>query len=350
MKKIKICVLHPSCRNVDDFIRYSKLFELKEKYDFVWDDDEVDVLIASEHIYTNRQFKEKLSYMYKRSKVKLFYGGEAVSPDFNVFDYAVGFDASFADNDRYTQILPPLDFFNKFLPVRSNDIRSLEQAQGCLDEKSKFCNFLYSNANAHPNRDLLFHLVSKYKRVDSLGRHLNNVGTKGTGYLGHALDCIGIKSSYKFSIASENAQYRGYTSEKIFTSLAAHTIPVYWGDPDVTKIVNPRSFINCFDYEKFDDVVEKIREIDRDDAIWCQMVAEPWQTNEQVEYCANRKLRYINFFDRIFSSDWDDIQRLPSGTFPNNYLRYFFNQKLPIYQRVRRSLGRFKNKLIARHG
>lgn len=47
-------------------------------------------------------------------------------------------------------------------------------------------------------RDKLFYNLSEYKRVDSLGKHLNNVNTKGTGYLGHHKDCVTLKEPYKF--------------------------------------------------------------------------------------------------------------------------------------------------------
>ena len=44
-----------------------------------------------------------------------------------------------------------------------------------------------------------------------------------------------MKKPYKFSIAFENAWYPGYTSEKIVTSMLAGTIPIYWGNPDISR-------------------------------------------------------------------------------------------------------------------
>ena len=346
MKEVKIYALHPSCKDVESFIRYTKLFELKDKYNFVWTDVNPKILVATEHIYTNPQYKKKFKELYSTSDVKVFFSGEACATDFNIFDYGVGFDETNHNNDRYIQILPPFDFFYKFLPQRENEIKEISQAKELLKDKSGFCNFLYSNPNAHPIRDFLFHAISKYKKVDSLGRHLNNVGNKATGYQGHAQDCIGIKNPYKFSIASENAKYVGYTSEKLFTSLAAHTVPIYWGDPNVTKIVNPKAIINYNNYETIEELIEAIKNIDNNDDIWTQMISEPWQTPEQIEYCEKRKRDYIIFFDNLFDKESETLIRVPKGTFPNNYYRYFFNEKLPFVLRLRKLLGKVKKNIF----
>lgn len=346
MKEVKIYALHPSCKDVESFIRYTKLFELKDKYNLVWTDRNPKILIATEHIYTNPEYKKRFKQLYSTSEIKVFFSGEACATDFNIFDYGIGFDETNPNNDRYVQILPPFDFFYKFLPKRENDIKNVSMAAEILEQKVGFCNFLYSNPNAHPNRDLLFHKLSTYKKVDSLGRHLNNVGNKATGYQGHAQDCIGIKNSYKFSIASENAKYLGYTSEKVFTSLAAHTVPIYWGDPHITKIINPKAIINTNEYNTFDEVIEAVKEIDNNNMLWAQMIAEPWQTAEQIKYCEKRKRDYIKFFEHLFSKESLELERAPKGTFPNNYYRYFFDEKLPAISRVRKTLGKIKKKLL----
>ena len=169
-----------------------------------------------------------------------------------------------------------------------------------------------------------------------MGKHLNNMGNKPTGYIGHCHDCIPLKSPYKFSIASENAIFNGYTSEKILTSLAANTVPVYWGNPRVVYDINPKAFVNCFDYDTFDDVIERVREIDNNDDLWCDIVSQPWQTCEQKKRSDKRMENYISFFDNIFFQDLDDAKRTPQGTHPQYYKNYFF--KANAYQRSKCSI------------
>ena len=53
-------------------------------------------------------------------------------------------------------------------------------------EKTEFCNFVFSNPNAHL-RNNLFSKLSQYKRVDSGGKAYNNIGY----FVGDKLDfCI----------------------------------------------------------------------------------------------------------------------------------------------------------------
>lgn len=332
MKTVRIYCLHPLCGNVDEMLNYMRL--TLPDFNFEWSPSSPDYLIATEHIYTNRVVNREFKRLWQSAKIVVLYVGEALSPDFNLFDYAVGFDANLNNGDRFVQLPPPYIMFKGFVPRNTNDITSVEEARTLLSQKSGFCNFLYSNWMAHPNRDRLFYILSKYKKVDSLGRHLNNVGVKGTGWIGHAKDCVTLKSPYKFSIACENASFAGYTSEKLLTSLSAHTVPIYWGDPEIVRNVNPDCFINCNEFESLDEVTEIVKRVDEDDELWARMVAAPWCKESQIVYHERRYEDYVAFFRNIFSQDIDDAKRKPEGTFPNWAHEFFFRNKLRHHGRV----------------
>lgn len=72
-------------------------------------------------------------------------------------------------------------------------------------------------------------------------------------YRGRAGDKMEVLSKYKFAICYENAPYDGYVTEKIYDCLAAGTIPVYLGAPDIETIVPPDCFI---DFRRFKDYEE----------------------------------------------------------------------------------------------
>jgi hypothetical protein len=55
-------------------------------------------------------------------------------------------------------------------------------------------------------------------------------------------------SQYKFTIAFENFSYRGYNTEKLTDPLLAGSVPIYLGNPEITKHFNPACFINAHDY------------------------------------------------------------------------------------------------------
>lgn len=324
MKTIKIFMIHPWVQNVHKMLSFLKLECLSQKYNFEWHPNSPDYLIVSEHIYTNEKYNRLFKNIIKRKRiVTIFYAGEAITPDFNIFDYAISFDSDLSNADRHTLLPPPFIMFSGFVKETENRICNLTEAKDLLHHKTKFCNFLYSNWNSHPNRDKLFYLISKYKKVDSLGKHLNNMDNKPTGWIGHAQDCVSLKWSYKFSIACENAIFNGYTSEKILTSLEAHTIPIYWGNPKISLDINSKAFINCFEYDSFEQVLDKIKEIDRNDELWCEMILQPWQTLGQQKSSLERMNRYYIFFDNIFSQDLEAAIRTPQGTYPQFYKDFF---------------------------
>lgn len=320
-------MLHPLCHNVESFLSYTGLSVLKESFIFVWDTDNPDYIIVSEHINTNQKYRNELKRLYGKRNIKIYFAGEAEYPDFNLYDFAVGFGSDLRFGDRYCSLPSPYKFFDGFITRRINPIVDVESAKIELSKKTGFCNFLYSNPNAHPMRDKLFHEISKYKKVDSLGKHLNNVGRAGTGFVGHANECVELKSRYKFSIASENATFPGYTSEKILTSLESHTVPIYWGDPLIVKHINPDCFINCNEMDSIDDIIAAIKRVDRDDIMWCNMVSSPWQTEDQIHYSLCLDQKYAEFFQVIFSNTFETNKRIPEGTRPNIYRAYYFNAK-----------------------
>lgn len=133
-----------------------------------------------------------------------------------------------------------------------------------------------------------------------------------------------MKSNYKFSIASENATYEGYTSEKLLTSFMAHTVPIYWGNPYAAEEYNPEAFIRCNDYSDFDDVVRRVREIDTNDELWAHIVSQPWQTEEQRRASQKRYESCREFIAHIFTQPLKAAKRRPAGTWPQIYERNFF--------------------------
>lgn len=337
MKRIKIYVLHPYAHDVKSALEYMQIENLEKYFEFEWEPFSPDYLITTELIYNIPKIREEYKRLHAKASVTIFFTREAVSPDFNLCDYAVGFDSDLSKGDRFVQLPTAFDLYPLFNKVKKNRIDTISGAMEELKRKQRFCNFLYSNHLAHPNRDKLYHLLSQYKKIDSLGRHLNNMHHSGTGYKGYESDSVKIKSNYKFSIAAENASFSGYTSEKIITSLAAHTIPIYFGDPKVTDIINPKCFINCNELEKLEDVVEIIRKIDNDDDLWCQIINEPWQTDEQISLSNKRNADYINFFYNIFSENISNAKRRPEGCRPDMYSYQFFSERIhkrPIFIRA----------------
>jgi hypothetical protein len=72
-------------------------------------------------------------------------------------------------------------------------------------------------------------------------------------YKGEVKSKSDIFSKYKFSVCYENAKnISGYISEKIFDSLFAGTIPIYWGAPNITDYIPSNVFIDMRSFDSYE--------------------------------------------------------------------------------------------------
>lgn len=182
--------------------------------------------------------------------IKVFYTGENQSPDFNICDYAIGFDP-IVFGDRYLRLPLWCLYYENAEAMQRKHLIPEDKLLG----REGFCSFVYSNNNSSPERNRFFELLSQYRPVASGGRFRNNVG-------GPVDDKIEFQKQYRFCIAFENASQPGYATEKLEQAFASGAIPIYWGDPLIGETFNEASFVNCHDYSSFEEVVEVVKDLD----------------------------------------------------------------------------------------
>jgi alpha(1,3/1,4) fucosyltransferase len=119
---------------------------------------------------------------------------------------------------------------------------------------------------------------------------------------------IDFIKNYKFTIAFENSRSEGYTTEKILHPFFANSIPIYWGNPVVTREFNPKAFINCNDYENFDQVIERIKELDNNDELYMEMLRQPPM---QPDYTFDKKEQLENFLANIIEKGVKPFNKNP---------------------------------------
>ena len=221
--------------------------------------DDPDYLICS--VFGHETLNKKYD-----NCIKIFFTGENICPDFNLYDYAIGFE--YMDfGDRYLRW--PLyyaygqELWDAFVSKHNNPKEKLAK-------KTDFCSFVYSNNKGDVIREKFFQELSKYKKVDSGGRYMNNIGMPEG-----VKNKIEFESRHKFSIAFENSLYPGYTTEKLIQSFAANTVPIYWGDPKIKEVFNSGSFVFVNDYTSLEQVVDKIKEIDQTDELYLKYLGTP---------------------------------------------------------------------------
>lgn len=256
--------------------------------------------------------------------VKIFFTVENALPKMDKCDWAFTneFDEEL-NNPRHMRIAN-YTFYNVKDPKELIKRRDYDTKK-IMDEKTKFCVFICSNNVAFRNR--FFKRLCKYKKVESWGKVLNNMGQElpkvwevedkkskkeTRGYIPQE-----FLKQYKFTIAFENASHPGYTSDRKIEPMRANSIPIYWGNPLIEREFNTKSFINYHDFEKevrknippiffkipiirwlneryieeatFKKMIKKIIEIDNNDNLWEEMLKQPWYNNNKPSVYLDRE-------------------------------------------------------------
>lgn len=278
--KLNFGYFWPSFNNHDNY--FTKL--LSKRYNVEISDDP-DFYIFTHHFYNNN-IKDYLKYNCHR----IFFGYENVRADWKVCDYV--FDSDYYSNEPR----------HKRYPLWSGyDIKKLTLPKDLKEfsKKTKFCCMLVSNPNAS-ERIEFFHKLCEYKKVDSAGRYLNNVG--------HSVENkIDFIKDYKFVISFENSSYPGYTTEKLIEPMLVNSIPVYWGNPVVGNDFNTRSFVNVNDFTSFEEAINTIIDLDTNDQKYLEMASQPWFNNNEIPVELTEE-SILDFFDFIIK---DSRKKIP---------------------------------------
>jgi hypothetical protein len=216
----------------------------------------------------------------------VFFTGENIRPDFKRCDYAMTFD--YNDSPRHYR-LPLYALFG--------DVEALlapKDPEAILKSKTKFCAFIYSNPSC-ATRNRFFKKLSKYKRIDSAGRYMNNMGIK----LENKLEFI---KDYKFTFAFENSEFQGYTTEKIFEPMLKNSIPLYWGNPLVAEDFNRKSFVNYYDFSREEEMIDRIIELDSNANKYYDLMSENYFVGNKVNKFVDKN-NVANFLNQIVESD-----------------------------------------------
>lgn len=166
-----------------------------------------------------------------------------------------------------------------------------------IPQKTKFCSFIY-HSRVKPRENLCKGLM-RYKRVDCLGRSMNNATSDK---LSHRYDTSGWGMSniealkpYKFNLAVENQPLKGYLTEKIWWAFLSRTINLYWGDPTVHESFNKGSFLCRDNFASERQFINAIIELDNDDKAYNEMLnTNPIKDNTLID-----KNHLINFLKTI---------------------------------------------------
>ncbi len=230
--------------------------------------------------------------------IKIFFATEGIIPDMTKCDYAFStYLKEVVNHPNYFRI--PLHIFcdypfhNKIrLPYYRNI--NFEEIK---KEKTKFCNFIYSQDIIA--RNYFFKELNKYKQIDAPGRCMNNMKSISNenprasrvsdNWVKTKLDFI---KPYKFTIAFENVIRDGWTTEKLTHPLLVNSIPIYVGNGKVGLDFNTESFINYHNFKNMKEFFQHIKKVDNDDNLWRKYLEQPiFKTKEQYEFDSHERIR-----------------------------------------------------------
>ncbi|MFT7155564.1 MAG: hypothetical protein ACI8Q1_000566 [Parvicella sp.] len=202
----------------------------------------------------------------------------------NHFSKIFTWDDRFVDGEKYFK----MNF------AHSNSISEFLS----FKEKTKFCTLIASNKvithelelysrrleairwfeNNHPDQlefygfgwDLLTFdeskLTRRLNRVSFLKGLRRLLKSEHPSYKGIVAQKAHVLRQYKFSICYENAQeIPGYITEKIFDSMCAGCIPIYWGAPNISDYIPDRCFINRLDFNTYEDLYQYLNEMSQEE-------------------------------------------------------------------------------------
>ena len=270
-----------------DFSDFWGGFDKTNNYFYNLLKEEFDIEISSNPDYLFFSIFGNSHQNYKC--VKIFYTGENIAPPLGYCQYSFSFDYL---NDSRNYRLPHYLLYDGYYELARPKIIDDSLAN------RKFCNFVASNGNCQERNQFVIEL-SKYKKVDSGGRWMNNIGYAVS-------DKRKFQSEYKFSISFENNAYRpqhpGYTTEKIMEPMTVNSVPIYWGNPLINKEFNTKSFINFYDFGTFEEMINYIINIDKDNDRYLEILRTDWFENNIIP--ESNKLENIkSFLYKIFKQN-----------------------------------------------
>lgn len=256
---------------------------LSHCYDLQVDKDTPDILIT-----TNNHFKEEKSKLIFYQPEPWCLTSDGIL-DRSKFSHAI---STFNFNESFFKRIPLVLFyhFEYFINNIVDDYEYFLNHSPKIDKvPSNFCSFISRNPS-FPRKEF-FEVLSQYKFVTASGQLCNNSPPVpgNPGSISGSLSKLNHLSEYKFNICFDNSEgcvrsfsdptlicKSGIFTEKLYEAMLANTIPIYWGNADISKDINTKCIINVHDYDSFSDVVNRIIEIDSDDDLYLDYVNQKY--------------------------------------------------------------------------
>ena len=242
-----------------------------------------------------------------RSKYKIFYTLENVHVkdsywqkyedlllcDENI-DLSLGFD--YLEHNKYLRF--PYWLMTVFEPTETYETikKKCELINNTTldqDKKNKFCSFICRN-DYFGDRKYFFELINSIDKVSCPGLFMHNDDELKILYKDNKRTYL---RNFKFNLCPENSNSEGYVTEKIFDSILAGCIPIYWGSNNNPEpnIINQNKILFLNLKEDNSVVLEKIKNLWNDSDTYQSFISQPPLLENAAEEIYNHFKRLDDF-------------------------------------------------------
>lgn len=257
-------------------------------------------------LYATMKYKKSVREIPQGNFIKIFYASEHIRPNMQECDWA--FSSYFEEEINHPKHMRIPMYRISDYKLKDAGIPPLKKKidmKKIKKEKTKFCNFIYSNEVSARNN--FFKKLNKYKKIDSPGRCMNNMlpighettPRKSRDSINWVQEKLNFLKKYKFTISFENFSQSGWVTEKLTHPMLVNSIPIYVGHEDVKKEFNTKSFLNFHDFKNMEEFIKYIIKIDTDDKLYERLLKEPFYLNNKKNKYVNNK-RILKRFEEIF--------------------------------------------------
>lgn len=221
--------------------------------------------------------------------VTVYFSNEPFYPEVgfieNLFDFSMS--NFFIDSKTHIRFPSYYMYIHEFIKNNTiNGFSFFQKENREVPVKSGFCSFI--SRSLMGKRGDFYHKLNEYKKVDTnTGPYANISIPYDNSSFTSSKPKIEFIRPYKFNISFEN-NYRGthpcfpnsnvengyltdmsgLISEKLIEPLVSGVIPIYWGSRMVSEEFNSSTFLNYYDFENENNLIDKIIELDNNDDLY----------------------------------------------------------------------------------
>ncbi len=217
----------------------------------------------------------------------IYYSNEPFVPSINTNNADHFLSNFFIDSPNHTRFPSYYMYIHEFIKCGLiNDLDFFDSTDRIIPVKTNFCSFVSRSLNG--KRGEFFNKLNEYKHVETNVTPYRDFSIPfDSSTFSSTKPKIEFIKKYKFNIAFENnfrgthpcfpnavlnngylVDMGGLISEKLIEPFISGTLPIYWGSKMVGDEFNSNTFINYYDFDNEDDLINKIIELDKNDDLY----------------------------------------------------------------------------------